>query len=543
MLPVPMQRPVPVPVARRLLQIGVGVALAAAGVAVGDRYIRRLPQHEGYFMVAVADAVPEPPPRPRHTVIVVVDGLGLAFARPLASVARLAARGQCRETDVGPISVSRPVYAVLSTGVEQDRSGARNNDQSAPLAAESFWQVAREAGLEVSAVTDMRWWQELFPAGFDRFTPLPEDQDYFATGPLGDLRLVHPVYIDHAGHAAGSASPAYAAAVARVDAEMTGLLDRLDLEQDLVLFTADHGHSATGGHGGPAPEISRVLTCFAGRGVVRDPAGAAGPMRMHGFAGAVSLLLGLRFPRHMRAGDDDLELGLELADPALYPASYLADRRAAIDRFRAANAEQIATWLGRPGEWKDLYAAEGRRQLWRAVGVGLVVIAGFVVAARRRRLGVGAALGLAGWCAAVLLATGVLHLLVLGSLDWTAINRREHYLVRAPLICLVPAIFAIAARAWRWRGDAAPVIADQLTLAVIALAIDLGHIVVYGWPLGFPLPGPTLLLLPFLASFFLVVHALLVALLAGLALLRGLIARRRTARPTAPGPASPTRAA
>jgi hypothetical protein len=527
MLPVPMQRAAPLPVARRLLQIGVGVALAAAGIAIGDRYIRRLPHHEGYFMIAVADAVTRPPPRPRHTVIVVVDGLGLEFARPLGSVARLAAHGQCRVTDVGPISVSRPVYAVLSTGLEQDRTGARNNDQSAPLAAESFWQVAREAGLEVSAVTDMQWWQQLFPAGFDRYTALPEDQDYFATGPLGDLRLVHPVYIDHAGHAAGSASPEYAAAVARVDGELAGLLDRLDLAQDLVVFTADHGHSATGGHGGPTPEISRVLTCFAGRGVVRDPAAVeAAPMRAHGFAGAVSLLLGLRFPRHMRAGDDDLDVALTLADPALYPADYLADRRAAIDRFRAANAGQIAAWLGRPGEWKDLYAAERRRQLLRAAGVALVVIAGFVGAARRRRLGVGAALGLLGWCVAVMLATAALHVLVLGGLDWTAINRREHYLVRAPLICLAPAVLAIAARAWRSRGDMARVIADQMTLAVLALAIDLGHIVVYGWPLGFPLPGPTLLLLPFLASFFLVVHALLAALLAAAALLRGLLARR-----------------
>lgn len=524
MLPVPMQRtasttpPGPRPVARRLLQIGGCVALATLGAALGDRYISRLSHHDGYFLVAVPDAVPVAPPRPRHTVVIVVDGLGLEFARPLRSVARLAAHGQCRTMDVGPISVSRPVYAVLSTGVEQDRSGARNNAHAAPLAAESFWEVARQAGLVVTAVTDMRWWQQLFPAGFDRYTPLPEDQDYFAAAALADLNLIHPVYIDHAGHAAGSASPAYAAAVARVDRETSALLDRLDLAQDLVVFTADHGHSPTGGHGGPAPEISRVLTCFAGRGVTRDPQPAA--MHAHGFAGVMSVLLGLRFPRHMRAGDDDLEIALTIADPALYPAAYLADRRAAIDRFRDATAEQLAAWLGHPGDWQDLYAAERRRQWLRAGAVATVVLAGFALAARRRRLGLRAATGLAAWCAAVMLATAALHVLVLGSLDWTAINRREHYLVRAPLICLAPALVALAARAWR-LGVGSRVIADQLTLAALGLAIDVGHIVVFGWPLGFPLPGAALLLLPFLASFFLAVHALLGALLAGWALVRG----------------------
>ena len=64
------------------------------------------------------------------------------------SLARLAEVGQCRKTDVGALSLSRPVYAVLSTGLEADRTGARFNDDSSALAAESVWDVAREAGLE-----------------------------------------------------------------------------------------------------------------------------------------------------------------------------------------------------------------------------------------------------------------------------------------------------------------------------------------------------------------------------------------------------------
>ena len=34
---------------------------------------------------------------------------------------------------MGTYTVSRPVYALLSTGLEVDRTGARNNEQTAPL--------------------------------------------------------------------------------------------------------------------------------------------------------------------------------------------------------------------------------------------------------------------------------------------------------------------------------------------------------------------------------------------------------------------------
>ena len=522
----PMSTATPgVPLARPLAQLLLAAAAAVAGVTIGEGYISRLPDHRGRFLVAVPDRVEVPlPQRPRRTVFVMIDGLGEAFARPLRSVTRLAARGQCRVTDVGPISVSRPVYAVLSTGLEQDRTGARNNDEQSPLAAESIWEVARAAGLHVSGVSDVPWWQQLFPRGFDDYAVRPQHEDFFILPSSSDLRLIHPAYIDHAGHDHGSASPQYAAAVARVDAELTGLLDRLDLEQDLVVLTADHGHSATGGHGGPGPQIAHVFTCFAGRGVAHRS--EAAKIHAHAIAPTLALLLGLRFPTHMRAGEDDLDEALKIVDPTQVSPAYLADRRAAVQRFRRENIISIATWLGRPGQWHELYAARRRHQWLRAAAVALVIVVGFLLAARRRRLG-RSALGLAVWCLTVLLATAAVHVLLLGSLDWTAINTRERYFVWAPIVCLVPATLALAARAWHLR-DAPRLLADQCTLMLLTLAIDLGHIATFGWPLGFPLPGPTLLLLPFLASFCVVVHALLTAALAGSLLIRSLLARPRS---------------
>lgn len=503
----------------RLAQLAAGLALAAAGVAIGEHYIPRLPDHRGFFLVPVEDAVRAPaPPRPRRTVVVVADGLGLAPASGMRVTARLQAAGQCRATDVGPISVSRPVYAVISTGLEQDRTGARNNDETSPLAAESIWEVARAAGLTVAGVSDVPWWHQLFPRGFDRYSVRPESEDYFAALPDADLTLLHPAYIDHLGHASGSAAAAYAAGVARLDAEFGALLDRLDLTRDLVLFTADHGHAAAGGHGGPAPEIARVQTCLAGPGVARRADG--GPITSRALAGTLATLLGVRFPRHMRGLGDELDAIFTILDPGHFSARYLADRRAAIEHYRAENRASLARWLGRPGTWAELHAAGAAAQRLRAALFASLVLVGFALAARRRGLGLRGALVLAAGCLAVAAATVLLHVLVLGSFDWTALNLRERYLRAAPAICAAPALLAIAVHAWRLR-DQGRLVADQLTLAVLALALDLGHIVVFGWPLGFPLPGPALLLLPFIASFFLVVHAMLAALLAALVWLRG----------------------
>src|SRR6185295_16428165 len=110
----------------------------------------------------------------------------------------------CRTTDVGPISVSRPVYAVLSTGLEQDRTGSRNNDETSPLAAESIWQVARREGLDVRGWSGVPWWQQLFTDGFTRYEVLAPEVDLFAAAELGDLTLLHPLYVDEIGHKRGS---------------------------------------------------------------------------------------------------------------------------------------------------------------------------------------------------------------------------------------------------------------------------------------------------------------------------------------------------
>jgi len=200
-------------------------ACAAIGAFLGLTYIGRLPHHEGYHLVAVDDEVKVAiPARPRHVVVIVVDGLRADAAETMESTRRLARAGHCRTSDQGSYTVSRPVYALLSTGLEVDRSGSRNNEQTAPLAAESIWTIARDSRLRVTGSSHLPWFRQLSPNGFDEFRHAKShDENVFEGVALADLSLFHPLYVDEAGHQHGAASAAYRAAVTRADCEIAGL--------------------------------------------------------------------------------------------------------------------------------------------------------------------------------------------------------------------------------------------------------------------------------------------------------------------------------
>ncbi len=158
--------------------------------------------------------------------------------------------------------MSRPMYTVISSGVEQDRTGVRGNDMHEPAATRSVWEEARGAGWPVRAVSSVGWWKELFPAGFDDYLTPPSADDYFKDVRADALNLVHVLYVDDAGHANGAGSVEYVASVHRADAELSDLIARSDLRTSLLVLTADHGQALRGGHGGSQPRVATVMTCF-----------------------------------------------------------------------------------------------------------------------------------------------------------------------------------------------------------------------------------------------------------------------------------------
>lgn len=489
--------------------------LMLAGDVLSETYVSRLPNHAGYHLVSVEDALPAalraPGVRPRHTVLVVIDGLRLDLATTMASVQRLRAEGQCRRTDVGPLSVSRPVYAVMSTGLEQDRTGSRNNDDQSPLAAESIWQVARQAGLRVVGTSELPWFQQLFPSGFDSYQLVQRAQDHFtaAESELGDLALIHPIYVDEAGHDFGGSSPSYAANVARADAELGRLLDRMDLRRDLVVLTADHGHTDRGGHGAGSDEVAQVLTCFGGHGVRRSADIKGFESRL--VAPTLAVLLQVPFPRNLRAGEDSLDLLWEIADPGVYPAAYLADRRLAIEHFRAVNGEAVGRWLRRagPGTWSELYSSARDGQLER----GLVAATALVVigALLRRRFWPARPLFFVAWFIAVCLAMAAVYSLLSGSFDLSSINARNQFIKRGALAALPVGALGMLGHFLLWRNPV-EMVGDQVRFCLSLFGLNLVHIAAFGWPLGFPLPGQVPIFLPFIGGLFQVSQSLLAML-------------------------------
>jgi hypothetical protein len=480
----------------------------AVAYALGQSYIGRLPNHAGYFLVSVDDAVDAPPPRPRHAVFVLVDGLTLAAAEKLDATKRLAREGQCRVMEVGPITISRPVYAVLSTGLEEDRTGSRNNDETSPLAAQSVWQVARQAGLMVNAVSAVPWWKQLFTDGFSRYEVIAVEDDPFGPTELADVNLVHPLYVDETGHNHGAASAEYANAVGRVDRDLVRFLERVDLARDLIVLTADHGHTSYGGHGALQPELTHVLTCFAGRGVARRA--DVGRMDARSLGPAFALLTGLPFPRNMRAGEDDLDLVFDIADARAFPAEYLENRHAAVERFRAKNAASLENWLGAgtPATWTNLYAREGRAQAMRLAASAVASCLLFWGIVWRRGIGARGAVSFLLWASATLAATLAVYAAVRGSLDFTSINARKEFLRAALSVCAGVGLVAWVAHR-RIFANLGRFVGDEVTLVALGAAACLLHVFVYRWPLGFPVPGPGALFFPFLAPIFVIVHALI----------------------------------
>lgn len=491
----------------------VGLALAALGYGLANSYIRRHSQHSGFALVPVVDEVRSPrASRPRRTLVVVADGLRLDTARTLRSAEMLREAGQCAPTFVGLPSVSRPVYAVLSTGLEQDRTGARNNDERSPLAVESLWEVAREAGLVVEGRSELAWWKQLFPRGFDRYAEIPRPENQFAAPLAADLTLLHPVYIDEAAHDEGAASPAYASAARRFDDEFLAMLSSMDLGRDLVLLTADHGHRDRGGHGGAEPEVTQVLTCLAGAGVARRP----GPPSLdaRSVAPALSLLLGLRFPRHMRAVEDDLDVLFHLAAPEAADAPYLADRRAAVERFRAENRRAIAAQF-ECERWSDAYQRARLPQLARASLVAALTAGALVVRLRSRP---GAPWAVA-WSVLVAGVFALLYAALAGGLDASSINQRAFFVRNALAAGLGSLALGAVAHVGLLRRRIDHATCSE-ALALVALGASVAHLAAYGWPLGFPLPSPYVYFAPFLVSSLLLVAGLQLAFASAFAAVR-----------------------
>lgn len=496
---------IPMDPRRRLLLL---IACCMLGLCLsalfGRSYSARHSSHAGFHRVEVADRI-DPAfdlRRPRQTAFVVFDGLGYLEAQTMRSLSLLQARGQCRKTHVGSLSLSRPVYAVLSTGLEQDRTGARGNDDTTPVAAQSIWEVARAAGLGVSVVSEVPWWRELFPDIFGQYLLAERAENFFRLAPPADIRLIHPLYIDETGHEYGAGSSQYQAAVARADRELSEFLATLDLSRDLVIVTADHGHSLRGGHGGQQDRVAHVLTCHAGVGVRHLP--DQGELRSTTIGPSLALLLGLPFPAEMRAGDDDLDALWEIADPDAFPAGYLDDRHASVERFRAENQAQLRSLMpASEGSWARFHARSRWKQAARALPCLALLILIFVGQRRMHRVTSPevkhAAMFGAGFVTVACLLVYALQAGLRGSFDLSSVAFREEFLQFTVILGIAWSLAAIGLHLLVRRSLAALMI-DWSALSAVGTTLCLAHPLALGWQVGYPAPTPELFFFPYFAA-------------------------------------------
>ncbi len=283
---------------------------------------------------------PHTPRLARRVFLVIVDGLRLDRSYELPFLDSLRRTGLDAEASSHYPTWSRPNYVSILTGVPPSASGVRTNHHHTPVPLDALMDRARAAGLRVATATDY----DVLPRLFLRPTggpPLPEDHETaagdhdflddpaalaavrapaaplaspfhdarYAPWPGGfseagaaivagnaDLVVMLVGAVDLAGHEHGSDAPEYRGAALHADRALAQALAGIDLAHDAVVVVADHGHTASGGHGGVEPEVASVPLILAGAGV--DPKGHVSDVRLIDVAPTVSALLGIPAPGH-----------------------------------------------------------------------------------------------------------------------------------------------------------------------------------------------------------------------------------------------------
>jgi hypothetical protein len=207
-------------------------------------------------------------------------------------------------------SYSAPGYSVLMTGAWPDVSDGpamnpNDGEQARTWTQDNLFSAAHRAGLK-TAVSGYFWFQGLIPQQYVDASFYTQGEDKAADVNVvnaalpwlksGDYQfvLIHIDQVDYAGHnEGGPQSPNWDASATRSDGLLKQIVATLDLKQDTVLVTSDHGQIDRGGHGGQDPIVLLEPFVLVGAGV--KPGGYP-DIQMVDHAPTVAALLGLNIP-------------------------------------------------------------------------------------------------------------------------------------------------------------------------------------------------------------------------------------------------------
>lgn len=300
-------------------------------------------------------------PLTRRVVFVLIDGLRTDTADDAALMpflAELRARGASAAVHSRPASFSAPSYTVLFTGAWPDVS----DGPAVNLDYDEYWTWTQDdvfssvhAAGGRTAVSGYYWFEKLIPqASVDAHFYTPGD-DAAADRAVVDaalpwlqngdyqLVLIHVEQVDYAGHhEGGPISPNWAAAARRADDLLREIVGAMDLTQDTVLVTSDHGHIDRGGHGGPEPVLLRQPLVLAGAGV--QP-GVYGDTDQVDTAPTLAALLGANIPASAQGQVRTEMLTLTPAQVEAVTAAETAQKRTLAEAYGAAIDRPIAAQL------------------------------------------------------------------------------------------------------------------------------------------------------------------------------------------------------
>ena len=299
-------------------------------------------------------------PAAEHVRVILVDGLSASVAAGLPNWRAVCARGAQLTVDVGFPTVSLPVEAELWTGLTQQQTGIvfRSDVPVIPPLRGIPSQIA-----DSRAVAENHGWI-VRSLGFTHTEPAADPDDFTRDDPAWHdwiahareavtsetrLAFVHILRVDTAGHRTGRDSPLYRTEAGVADAILGQLVA---LEPDARWFVlSDHGHLATGGHGGEERELRQVEGCIAGPGV---PHTRGGPVHVVDLARMIADSLGVPLDRDARGRVFGAAISAPLTGDLAVPAVPLQRGALAIVIVALAIALTYAmarTWYQPPWWW------------------------------------------------------------------------------------------------------------------------------------------------------------------------------------------------
>ncbi|MEU2131724.1 alkaline phosphatase family protein [Streptomyces sp. NPDC018352] len=231
------------------------------------------------------------------TLVIGIDGATFdAFSRAdVPHIRQLMAKGLTARSNLyaDPMAptVSGAGWSSIATGVWPDKHNVKDNNFTAPdYGRYPDYATRLETADPATSTLVVGTWSPIPQIVFGARTDLriaggndegttAKAADYLAHG-NPDSAFVHLDEVDGAGHSTGSASDAYLKALNTADGRIGRLLDAVTSrpayaqEDWLVVLTADHGHTPTGGHGGNTPLERGTFVIAQGKGIrpgsVRD---------------------------------------------------------------------------------------------------------------------------------------------------------------------------------------------------------------------------------------------------------------------------------